>query len=241
MSRAILGTCTEAALDNGSFRWLSARHIAVAGVEDVRALRLTYTGELGWELHVPMAGMYGVYDTLVAAGEPLGMVHVGAAALNAMRMEKGYKSGHELTNEVTLAEAKVTRFARPTGFQGAEVGLAEPKTWALAYLQLEEPSAGGPNADPLGSESVWAEGECVGAIASGGFGYGVSAYLAWAYVKPAWAAPGTELQVTVLGELRSARVLAEPVWDPENLRPRADGRLARKIHERVPPNPDSAL
>jgi dimethylglycine dehydrogenase len=226
MSRAILGTCTEAALDNGSFRWLSARHIAVAGVEDVRALRMTYTGELGWELHVPMAGMHGVYDTLVAAGEPLGMVHVGAAALNALRMEKGYKSGHELTNEVTLAEAKVTRFARPTGFQGAEVGLAEPKTWALAYLQLEEPSAGGPNADPLGSESVWAEGECVGAIASGGFGYGVSAYLAWAYVKPAWAAPGTELQVMVLGELRRARILAEPVLDLENLRPRADGRLA---------------
>ena len=225
-SRAILGACTDAALDNLSFRWLSAQDITVAGIEDVRALRVTYSGELGWELHVPMAGLRAVYDALVAAGAPRGLVHVGSAALNALRMEKGYKSGHELTNEVTLAEAELTRFSRPEGFQGAEISLAAPDKWQLAYLRLEEPAEGRPAADPLGSESVWFEDRCVGSIASAGYGYGVEACLAWAYVKPAQAVPGTALAVMVLGELRPARVLAEPVWDAENRRPRADARLA---------------
>ncbi len=222
-SRAILSACTDTALDNAAFRWLSAQDIAVAGVEAVRAMRVTYTGELGWELHVPMAGMGAVYDALAAAGEARGMVHVGAAALNAMRMEKGYKSGHEVTNEVTLAEAELTRFARPSGFQGDEISLAGPKKWVLACLQLEEPSAGQPNADPLGSESVWAKGKCVGAISSGGFGYGVDAYIAWAYIEPSSVAAGAKLEVMVLGQARRARVLDGPVWDPENARPRAEG------------------
>ena len=226
MSRAILGACTEAPLDNAAFRWLSAQDITVAGVAQVRALRVTYTGELGWELHVPMSGLRAVYDALVAAGEPRGLVHVGAATLNAMRMEKGYKSGQELTNEVTLAEAEVTRFARTSGFQGAEVSLAAPEKWALACLRLEEQIEAPPEADPLGSESVWAEGRCVGTVASGGFGYGIGAYLAWAYLRPAYAAPGTALEVMVLGEPRRATVLDGPVWDAKNARPRADARLA---------------
>ena len=225
-SRAILTACTEAALDNESFRWLSTREIAVAGVEGVRALRVTYTGELGWELHVPMAGMAAVYEALVAAGAPRGLIHIGSAALNALRMEKAYKSGHELTNEVTLAEAELTRFARPDGFQGAETSLAPARKWRLALLQLDEPGPADPEADPLGSESIWRDGRCVGAVTSGGFGYGVGAYLAWAYLEPASAEPGSALDVLVLGEPRRARVLPGPVWDADNSRARADARLA---------------
>ena len=225
-SRAILASCTDAPLDNGSFRWLSAKEITLAAVDKVRALRVTYSGELGWELHVPMAGMRPVHDALLAAGAPMGLVHIGSAALNALRMEKAYKSGHEITNEVTLAEAAVTRFSRSDGFQGAEASLAAPEKWVLAYLQLDEPSAEQPNADPLGSESIWLDGRCVGAVTSGGFGYGVGAFLAWAYLKPKAAAPGTELEVMVLGQPRRARVLADAVWDPENQRPREDTRLA---------------
>ncbi|MEM7024721.1 MAG: FAD-dependent oxidoreductase, partial [Pseudomonadota bacterium] len=181
-SREILARCTRVPLDNTAFRWLSTQHITVAGVEDVRAMRVSYTGELGWELHVPMAGMKQVYDALMAAGEPLGLAHVGMAALNAMRMEKGYKSGHEITNEVTLAEAGLLRFSRSAGFQGAEASLVEPAKWVLALLRLDEPD-GGADADPVGSEAVWLDGVCIGAVSSGGFGYGVGAYLAWAYVE----------------------------------------------------------
>jgi len=225
-SREILAACADAGLDNQSFRWLSAQHITVAGIENVRALRVTYTGELGWELHVPMSEMRPVYDALVTFGEPRGLVHVGSAALNAMRMEKGYKSGHELTNEVTLAEADVKRFARPEGFQGASASLSSAGKWKLVCLQVEEPSEGQPNADPFGSESVWAGSDCVGSIASGGFGYGIGAYLAWAYIRPHHTTPGTKLKVMTLGQMRHATVLAGPVWDAENKRSRADNRLA---------------
>ena len=226
LSRDILAACTDAALDNRSFRWLSTQHITVAGVEQVRALRVTYTGELGWELHVPMAGMRAVYDALVTVGEPRGLVHVGSATLNAMRVEKAYKSGHEITNEVTLAEADLARFSRVEGFQGADASLAAPSKWVLACLQLEEPTADQPQADPLGSESIWRDGRCVGSITSGGYGYGVEAFLAWAYLDPTQAAPDNELEVMVLGQPRKARVLAEAVWDADNERPRADTLLA---------------
>ena len=114
-SRDILAQCTDAPLDNAGFPWLSARSIAVAGVEDIRAMRVSYTGELGWELHIPMPGMTAVYRALTSTAPGAGMVHIGSKALNAMRMEKSYRSGHELTNEVTMAEAGVVRFAGMPG------------------------------------------------------------------------------------------------------------------------------
>ncbi|MEO1469193.1 MAG: FAD-dependent oxidoreductase [Pseudomonadota bacterium] len=218
-SREILGAATEAALDNRAFRWLSARDIRVAGVDGVRALRVTYTGELGWELHVPMAGMPAVYAALVAAGTPRGLVHVGSAALNAMRMEKAYKSGHEITSEVTLAEAGLQRFAREGGFQGAGVSLAPPERWVAALLRLDED---GRDADPLGSEVVTQGGARVGTVASAGYGYAIGACLAWAYVSPDAAAPGTALEVTVLGRPVRATVIEGAVRDPGNVRPRED-------------------
>jgi dimethylglycine dehydrogenase len=221
-SREILAACTGAPLDNAAFRWLSAQEIIVAGAPNVRALRVTYTGELGWELHVPMESMRQVYDALVAAGEPLGLTHVGSATLNALRMEKAYKSGHELTNEVTLAEADLKRFSREEGFQGSAVSLEEPEKWVLAYLRLEEPGREESQpADPLGSESVWKDGRCVGSIASGGFGYAVGAWLGWAYVAPGVSGAGTELEVLNLGKPRRAVVLGEPAFDPGNERARA--------------------
>jgi dimethylglycine dehydrogenase len=221
LSRDVLTPCTDASLENSVFRWLSAQPITVAGVDEVRAMRVSYTGELGWELHIPMAGMQTVYDTLVSVGKPLGLVHVGAATLNALRMEKGFKSGHELTNEVTLAEAELKRFSRPDGFQGATLTLAQPVRWVLTYIQLDEPIGKQPNADPLGSESIWKDGAYIGSVTSGGFGYSVNAFLIWAYVKPAYASPGTVVEVMVLGHPRRGVVLAEPVWDKQNQRPRS--------------------
>jgi len=220
-SRAILGACTDAALDNGAFPWLTARPIAVAGVPNVRALRVTYTGELGWELHVPMAGLRPVYDALATVGEARGLVHVGSAALNALRMEKAYKSGHEITNEVTLAEAGLARFARADGFQGAELSLARPEKWALVYLRLDEAERERPEADPLGSESLWRDGHPVGSITSGAFGYAADAWLGWGYVAPGLTEPGTALEALVLGRPRRAEVLGAAVFDPANDRPRA--------------------
>ena len=221
-ARRILAYCTDAALDNISFRWLSTRHITVAGVENIRALRVTYTGELGWELHVPMAGMLDVYSALMSTPQSEGMVHIGSATLNAVRMEKAYRSGSEITNEVTITEADVVRFARDGGFQGAGRSLETASRWVLAYLQLDEAAADAVQCDPLGSESVWHGGSPVGQISSGGYGYDQGKYLAFAYIKPELNRIGNEFEVMVMGELRRAVIVEQCVYDPDNLLPRSE-------------------
>jgi dimethylglycine dehydrogenase len=221
-ARRILAECTDAALDNASFRWLSSQSITVAGVSGVRALRVTYTGELGWELHVPMAGMLDVYNALVSTSHSEGMVHIGSATLNSVRMEKAYRSGSEITNEVTITEADVARFARDGGFQGAAASLEPAERWVLAYLQLEEPSADAVQCDPLGSESVWHDGRPVGQVSSGGYGYDQGRYLAFAYIRPELKRVGNEFEVLVMGEARRAVIVEQCVYDPQNQLPRAE-------------------
>jgi dimethylglycine dehydrogenase len=221
-SRRIFAECTDAALDNASFRWLSTQHITVAGVKNVRALRVTYTGELGWELHVPMAGMLDVYSALVSTSQSVAMVHIGSATLNAVRMEKAYRSGSEITNEVTITEADVARFSRDGGFQGAAPSLEPAERWVLAYLQLDEPDADTVQCDPLGSESVWHQGNPVGQISSGGYGYDQGNFLAFAYLKPELNQVGNEFEVMVMGEPRRAKIIEQCVYDPHNLLPRSE-------------------
>ena len=110
-ARDVLGACTDTRLDNAGFRWLSAQQITVAG-HLIWAFRMSYAGELGWELHMPFDALVDVYSALWNAGEAHAIADYGSFAMNAMRMEKGFKGAGELTNEVTLAEADVLRFAR---------------------------------------------------------------------------------------------------------------------------------
>jgi dimethylglycine dehydrogenase len=221
-ARKILACCTDTALDNSNFRWLSAQHISVAAVDNVRALRVTYTGELGWELHVPIDGMLNVYNALMATPHSDAIVHIGSATLNSVRMEKAYRSGSEITNEVTITEADVARFSRDTGFQGATKSLAPATRWVLAYLRLDEPDSDAVQCDPLGSESVWFQGCPVGQISSGGYGYDQGNYLAYAYIKPELNKPGNEFEVLVMGQPRRAVIIEQCVYDPENLLPRSE-------------------
>ena len=189
----------------------------------MRALRLSYAGELGWELHVPAAHLAQVFDALWSAGADHAIAHYGSFAMNAMRMEKMFRGASELTNEVTLPEADVMRFARldkPGGFVGLEAtrrsAERRDRPWQCACLEVE--AAG---ADCLGGEAILAGGERTGAVSSGAWGPSVGASLAFGYVRPEHAAPGTELEVLVLGKRRPARVLAEARYDPGNLRPRS--------------------
>ncbi|MGR3913339.1 MAG: FAD-dependent oxidoreductase [Gammaproteobacteria bacterium] len=216
-ARTILAGCTDAALDNAAFAWLTARTIRIGGAENIRALRITYSGELGWELHTPMRHMREVYQTLAGGARAKEIAHIGSYALNAMRMEKGYLSGAEITGEVTLAEAGLLRFARDGDFQGKARSLAAPKKWLRVCLELDE---GG--ADPLGAEAVYARGAVVGRISSGGFGYARGRYLAHAYINARAATRQTPLEVSVLGAPRAARMVAQPLRDPHNKLPRAD-------------------
>ena len=221
-SREVLARVTRAPLDNASFPWLTARRISIAGA-NVRALRLSYAGELGWELHVPAAALPAVFDALWSAGGGLGLAHYGSFAMNAMRMEKMFKGASELTTEVTLPEAGAMRFAcldKPGGFLGREATQQSAKQhdrpWQCAYLQVDAADA-----DCLGGEAILAGDERTGAVSSGAWGPSVGESLAFGYIRPDHATPGTEVEVVILGEPREARVLGVARYDPDNLRPRA--------------------
>ena len=220
-SRDILARCTDAPLDNARFRWLSGQKIKIAG-HDVWALRMSYAGELGWELHMPFSTCTDVYDALWEAGAPQGLRDYGSFAMNAMRLEKAFKGAGELTNEVTLAEADVLRFARQDkDFLGADKTFNTRLRWKCAYLEIEPDG----EIDGHGGEAVLKDGRVVGSTASVAYGPTVEKILAFAYIETDTATPGTTLDVVIHGVPRPARVLGAPAHDPENLRPRADAAI----------------
>ncbi|WP_422036958.1 FAD-dependent oxidoreductase [Roseibium sp.] len=223
LARDILAPNTSAALDNASFRWLTAQEIEVAGYK-VWAFRMSYAGELGWEFHIPRAHMLEVYDALWKTGQPLGLADYGSFAMNALRLEKGFKGAGELTNEVTLPEADVMRFVKldKGDFLGREETAASAASaklpWVCIYLQIEPDGV----EDGHGGEAVLLNGEPVGATSSVAYAHTVGKILAFAYVKPEAAAPGQELDVVIMNGVRKARVLDAPAYDPDSLLPRTD-------------------
>lgn len=224
-SRDVLSACSPAKLDNGSFGWLTAQEITIAD-QPVWAIRMSYAGELGWEIHAPRETLLAVYDALWAAGEHYGIADYGSFAMNAMRMEKAFKGAGELTNEVTLVEADVMRFVKldKGEFIGRDETLADLEgspRWLCAYLEIESDGI----SDGHGGEAVLMDGEVVGATSSMAFCHSVGKVLAFAYVKPAAAIAETCLEVIIMGERRRARVLGEAAYDPQSLLPRADARF----------------
>ena len=220
-SREVMAACTDADLSKAGFRWLSAQQITLAG-HKVWAMRMSYAGELGWELHMPNGACVDVYTALWSAGQAHGIANYGSFAMNVMRMEKGFKGAGELTNEVTLAEADVLRFARTDkDYLGRDATLNDTLRWTCAYLEIEPDG----KADGHGGEAVLLDGSVVGSTASVAFGPTVGKILAFAYIKPEAATPGTALTVLIHGQPRPARVLGEPAYDPQSLKPRTDAMV----------------
>ncbi len=214
-SRDILAACTAAPLDNAAFPWMRAQEIEAAG-HRLWAFRMSYAGELGWELHGPFDAIGALYDAIQNAGAPHGLRDYGSFTMNAMRMEKGFKGAGELTNEVTLREADVMRFVRADkDFRGKQGTLADPR-FLCVYLEVEDDGA----SDGNGGEAVLRDGRHVGSVSSIAFGHATGKLLAFAYVKPDCAEPGTALEVVVMGNPRPAKVLADPAYDPASLLPR---------------------
>ena len=227
-ARDILARLTDAPLDSGAFRWLSGREISIAG-RPVRALRVNYVGELGWELHPPMECLEKLYDALLDAGADFGLADFGLYAVNSLRLEKAYRGwGAELTNEVTMFDADMARFLRldKGDFVGRQATLEQQQRTAgdtgdglesvpfqLVYFEVDASDS-----DVRGGEPLYHGDECVGVTTSGGYGHYVRKSLGFGYVPPALAQPGAELGVDLLGERRPARVLKDPVYDPANER-----------------------
>jgi len=217
-SRDVLSICSNAALDNNSFPWLSASRVTIAG-KKVWGFRMSYAGELGWEFHMPNDCCEAVYNALFDAGEKYGIKDYGSFAMNVMRMEKGFKGAGELTNEVTLAEADVMRFVSKNKiYLGHEKTLNTDLPWICSYLEIETDD----NHDGAGGEAVLLGGQTVGSISSIVYGHTVGKILAFAYIKPNASKSGTELEVMIQGKPRKAKVLARPAYDPKNLLPRTD-------------------
>ncbi|CUJ99863.1 Aminomethyltransferase [Ruegeria denitrificans] len=209
---------SEDRLSNADFPWMSWQINTIAE-EQVWAFRMSYAGELGWEFHMPRACLEPVYNALWAAGKPYGIADYGSFAMNVMRMEKGFKGAGELTNEVTLAEADVLRFARTDkDYLGKDKTLNTDLPWICAYIEIEPDG----DIDGHGGEAVMLDSRVVGSMASVAYGHTVGKILAFAYIKPEAAAPGTALQVVIHGQPRAARVLGEPAYDPQSLLPRTD-------------------
>ena len=218
-ARDVLARVTDAPLDNQAFPWLSGMEIEIAGVP-VRALRVNYVGELGWELHPLMEHMETLHDALLEAGAEYGIRNFGLYAVNSLRLEKAYRGwGAELTNEVTLIDADMERFIKfdKGDFTGREATLNQgDRELQLIYFSLDSGDA-----DVQGGEPIFAGESCVGVTTSGGYGHYVRQSLGFGYVPPALAEPGAALTVEVLGRRRQISLLAGPVHDPANERLRA--------------------
>jgi dimethylglycine dehydrogenase len=221
-ARDVLSQCTSTDLSNATFRWLSGKIGTVAGVPDVRMLRVNYVGELGWELHVPMADMPKVFDELIKAGKPHGLKLFGSYAMNSLRMEKSYRGwGSELTTEIDIFEASMERFIRTDNreFIGKAASLSKHQRGSrtkLVCLEVENTDS-----DCMGNEPVYAGDRIVGLTTSGGYGHSVKKSLAFAYVDPAMTAEDTAFDVLMFTEKRRAKIIAESPWDPTNARLKA--------------------
>ncbi len=219
-SRDVLASLTETDLTSPAFPWLTGREIEVAGIP-VRALRVNYVGELGWELHVRMEHVVALYEAVWSAGEPFGIADFGLYAMNSLRMEKAYPGwGVELTNEITPVEAGMMRFVKlDHEFTGRDAVIAARERGASTHLVYLE--VGEADSDVAGGEPVFAGGRAIGVTTSGGFGHATGKSLGFAYVDHGFETPGTTLEVELIGVRLAATVLAAPIYDPENRRLRA--------------------
>ncbi len=221
-ARDILQPLTKADLSHEGFRYMTARELSIGDVPAVAA-RVTYVGELGWELYCPAEYGAGLWDLLWQAGADHGLTACGYRAIDALRIEKGYRVwGSDITPEDGPDEAGLgfaVKIDKPGGFIGRDAVVAARERGLerrMACLVLSDPRA-----VTLGSEPVRVGGEVVGRVTTGGFGYAVGRSIALAYLPVAHAEVGTAVDIEVFGEWVAAEVAAEPLFDPKGERIRS--------------------
>ncbi|MFZ1725931.1 MAG: FAD-dependent oxidoreductase [Albidovulum sp.] len=215
-SRDVLAGITDADLSLG---WLSHQHCTVAG-RKAFLIRVSFAGEMGWEIHAENTEMPAIYDAVLAAGaKPFGMW-----ALNSLRMEKGYRTWKgDLSTDYSLLEGGLDRFVKldkPQDFTGKAALMAEKQRGVkkrFVTLIVEAKDCDAPY-----MSTIWQGGKVVGETTSGAWGYRVNASIALGMIRADLAVPGTEVEVEIYGERCRAVVQEDqPLWDAENVRIKA--------------------
>nr|WP_298094154.1 FAD-dependent oxidoreductase [uncultured Shinella sp.] len=218
-ARDVLSAVTDADVSNAAFPFGHVREIAIAG-HLVRALRVTYVGELGWELHVPIAAIGTVFDALMAAGTPFDIRPVGYRALESLRLEKGYRAwGSDITPNDTPFDAGLgwaVKLRKNTDFLGRralEAAQGEPRKKAFAGFTVDNPDI-----VLVGRETILRNGEPVGYLTSGGYGYTLGKNVGYGYVRridgidDAFLGDG-DYELVVAMERTPAKIHLEPLYD----------------------------
>ncbi len=221
-ARDLLTPLTSASLANEAFPYLTAQALTVGSIPTL-ALRVTYVGELGWELYCPSEYGAALWDTLWDAGEPHDLRAAGYRAIDALRVEKGYRVwSSDITPEDNPYEAGLgfaVALDHATPFLG-QAALREIKARGITRrLRCVRPQD--PLAVPLGSEPVRIDGEIVGRVTTGNYGYRVGGALAFAYVPADRADFGRPVEIEMFGSWHAAEIVRDPVWDPRGDRIRA--------------------
>ena len=221
-ARQLLQQLTNEDLSNESFRFMRSRRLQLAGLE-CTALRVSFTGDLGWELYVDETDQVALYEALLDAGDKLGVVPVGGRSLLSLRVEKGYGSwGREYSPEYWPQEVGLDRLIKldKGDFLNRDAYLAikdKPAREKLVVMAVEAETA-----DASGGEPIFLpNGTPVGRVSSGAFGHGVEKSIALGFVKTEHARPEQALEIAVLGLPHKAKILSEPPFDPAGQRLRS--------------------
>jgi 4-methylaminobutanoate oxidase (formaldehyde-forming) len=221
-AREVLQPLTPQDLGNEAFPYMALRETTI-GYVPVRMMRVTYVGELGWEIYCPAEYGLGLWRALWEAGQPHGVVAGGYRAIDSLRLEKGYRVwGADITPDETPYEGGVgfcVKLDKVGGFVGSGAVETAEKLGPRALLRCL--TLADPRSIALGNEPVRVGGEIVGRVTSGGYGYTVERSIAYAYLPPDRAEPGTAVEVEIFGRWVEGEVASEPLFDPKGERVRA--------------------
>ncbi len=220
-ARELLGRLTNDDISNEAFRFMRSRQMTVAGLA-AKVLRVSFTGDLGYEIYVPEADQQALYQALLDAGEELSVRPVGSRALMSLRLEKGYGSwGREYSPEYWPQEVGLDRLIKldkDEAFLGKQAYMElmdRPPREQLVVMRVDTPN----NADPVGGEPIFSRaGDYIGRVSSGGYSYTTEQGLALGFLKPEYCEPGTAVDVAALGLPHAGTVLGEAPFDPSGAR-----------------------